>query len=263
MRLEVLLKPERWKFLIPINYNYPLSAAIYKVFANSGPNFTKWLHKRGFSLDDGKRFKFFNFSRLYFEKMEVHNDTILAEGVVKFYLSSPVEDTLVLNFINGLLSLKALFIGNQNSGTTFKVIKASIAQVPEFVSNMNFIMLSPTVATIKEMGRITYLLPDSPYIEDALKNNLKSKFNIFNHKVYNDYLEIFLDHNYIQKNGGAQKVAKLITIKEGADNQAKIKGFLTPLKIIGNTDIIKLAYYTGIGEKNSLGFGAIEVSKKQ
>jgi CRISPR-associated protein, Cas6 family len=38
---------------------------------------------------------------------------------------------------------------------------------------------------------------------------------------------------------------------------------MCPLTIEGNPDLIKLAYESGLGEKNSLGFGMIEVVKKE
>lgn len=263
MRIEVTLQPEKSKYIIPINYNYPLSAAIYKVFANSGPRFAEWLHLKGFSIDDGKRFKFFNFSRLNFEEMTIHKNSIIGEGLVRFNLSSPIEDTLVLNFINGLLSSKGIYIGSNESGTNFKVLSASIKPIPVFDFDMKFIMQSPTVVSIKNSAdRIIYLKPSDIEIKNALAINLKNKYKVLFNKTYHEFLDIQLDLDYIQKKGGDEAVMKLITIKENTSSQAKIKGFMTPFRIIADPKLIKLAYYCGIGEKNSLGFGAIEVIKR-
>lgn len=263
MRLEIILKPTHKKFLIPVNYNYPLSAVIYKVFATAGPKFADWLHTRGFSIDDGKRFKFFNFSRLFFDSMKVEEDTIIGEGFVRFYLSSPIEDTMILNFVNGLLGLKNIFIGNKSSGTNFSITKVSISPIPNFDFDMKFVMLSPTVASIKTTdGKVRYILPDKPEISASLENNLKNKYKILNNKTYHEFLSIQPDLDYIAKRGGGRNTTKLISIKEDSKDEIKIRGFMSPIRIIGSPEIIKLAYYAGIGEKNSLGFGAIEEAKK-
>lgn len=262
MRIEVTLKPEKNKYIIPINYNYPLSAAIYKIFANAGPRFAEWLHKIGFSLDGGKRFKMFNFSRLFFEEMTVHKNSIIGEGIVRFNLSSPIEETLILNFVNGLLDTKNLFIGSNECGTNFKILSATIKPIPKFDYDMKFVMQSPTVATIKDKeGRIIYLKPTDEKTVEVLCKNLRNKYKVLYNENYEEFLHIEFDKEYIEKKGGAEQVMKLITIKENTVDEAKIKGFMVPFRIIGDINIIKLAYFSGLGEKNALGFGSIEVAK--
>ena len=263
MRIEVILKPEKAKYIIPINYNYPLSAAIYKIFANAGPRFAEWLHKIGFSIDSGKRFKLFNFSRLFFEEMTVHKNSIIGEGLVRFNLSSPIEETLILNFVNGLLETKNIFIGTNECGTNFKILNVSIKPAPKFDYDMKFVMQSPTVASIKNKeNRIIYLKPTDEKVVDVLCTNLKNKYKVLYNEKYEEFLHIEFDRDYIEKKGGAENVMKLITIKENTEAEAKIKGFMAPFRLIGDPNIVKLAYYSGIGEKNALGFGSIEIAKK-
>jgi CRISPR-associated endoribonuclease Cas6 len=40
----------------------------------------------------------------------------------------------------------------------------------------------------------------------------------------------------------------------------KLRGFMCPLTIEGNPALIALAYESGLGEKNSMGFGMIEIA---
>jgi CRISPR-associated endoribonuclease Cas6 len=56
-------------------------------------------------------------------------------------------------------------------------------------------------------------------------------------------------------------ISKLITIKQGREDETKVRGFMCPLKIEGNPALIALAYESGLGEKNSLGFGMLELQK--
>ncbi|MER3523977.1 MAG: hypothetical protein C4326_07890 [Ignavibacteria bacterium] len=55
-------------------------------------------------------------------------------------------------------------------------------------------------------------------------------------------------------------VSKLITIQQGHDDETKVRGFMCPLMIKGNPELIRLAYESGLGEKGSLGFGFIELA---
>lgn len=263
MRLEITLKPQTRKFLIPINYNFPLSSAIYKIFESFSPYFSKWLHEKGFKNIDGKRFKFFTFSRLYFWRKELSDNLIKGEGDVKFIFCSPLTDTLIPNFINGLLEKNNLFIGNKEAGTYFKIFKVSILPFPEFKHLMKYKMLSPTISSIQEeingKKRIKYLSPIDEKISLQLAKNLLNKYYILYEKNDSPTIEIQPDYKYINENGGEEKVMKLITIKEATSKEIKLKGFITPISIKSTIDIQKIAYFCGIGEKNSLGFGCLEL----
>lgn len=48
---------------LPINYQYELSAAIYRILSRSDKDYSLWLHENGF-IAGGKRFKLFTFSNL-------------------------------------------------------------------------------------------------------------------------------------------------------------------------------------------------------
>jgi CRISPR-associated endoribonuclease Cas6 len=65
MRFKLTLKVEKEYFgnAIPINYQYELSAVIYKILSKSSEQYAIWLHDNGFELGL-KRFKLFTFSRL-------------------------------------------------------------------------------------------------------------------------------------------------------------------------------------------------------
>lgn len=68
---------------IPLNYQYPASALIYKILSKSGSEFSNWLHENGYS-DDKRRFKLFTFSRLFVPRY-------LIEGAYMQILSDRVD----------------------------------------------------------------------------------------------------------------------------------------------------------------------------
>ncbi len=64
MRLELdLVNEDSKQNVLPINYQYELSAAIYKIIHQGNPKFAKWLHDGGYS-NGQKLFKLFSFSHL-------------------------------------------------------------------------------------------------------------------------------------------------------------------------------------------------------
>ena len=59
MRLTIFLDKTNGD-TIPINYQYPLSAAIYQIIAKGDKDYASFLHEKGY----GKGFKFFTFSQI-------------------------------------------------------------------------------------------------------------------------------------------------------------------------------------------------------
>ena len=65
MRFKILLSPISTPSVIPINYQYPLSAAIYKVLDKADSDYAAFLHKKGYRAAGSlKNFKLFTFSDL-------------------------------------------------------------------------------------------------------------------------------------------------------------------------------------------------------
>lgn len=62
MRFKLIITAQRGNS-IPINYQYPLSAAIYKILATGDAQYAEWLHQEGYAADS-YNFKLFSYSRL-------------------------------------------------------------------------------------------------------------------------------------------------------------------------------------------------------
>lgn len=61
MRFKLILKAIDYKVsLLPINYQYPLSSAIYRILSKGDREYARFLHEEGY----GKGYKFFTFSDL-------------------------------------------------------------------------------------------------------------------------------------------------------------------------------------------------------
>ncbi|MDD3357158.1 MAG: CRISPR-associated endoribonuclease Cas6, partial [Dysgonamonadaceae bacterium] len=95
-KLNLILKDDSSK-IIPINYQYPLSAAIYKILDKGDAAYASFLHEKGY----GKGYKLFTFSdlkgkfRVRGDRMELMNNQI--ELLVNFHLPEASR-----KFIEGL-----------------------------------------------------------------------------------------------------------------------------------------------------------------
>lgn len=262
MRLKITLRPYSHKFSIPVNYNYPLSSAIYRVFSQGSAEFSEWLHDRGYVTPEGRPMKLFTFSRLFIDRARLKGGTLTGEDNVTLYFASPVEDALIETFVNGLLNMRNIYIGNHSVGTEFTVSEVSVLPRPEFGSSAYFKMLSPvTVSTVKDIGgvrKIYYYRPGDEGVESALSNNLHKKFSLIHNKEYEGSLKLTLDREYIRRAGGSRKLSKLITLKEGQPDEIKVKGFVSPFTIEASPAMLRTAYDSGLGERTSQGFGFFE-----
>lgn len=70
MRFYIRLDRISRERFLPINYQYELSAAIYKVIDRADSGFSDFLHRQGY-LAFGKQFRLFTFSRLDFRGYRV------------------------------------------------------------------------------------------------------------------------------------------------------------------------------------------------
>ncbi len=258
MRIKVTLEPTRQEFTLPINYMYPLSAVVYKIFSSGSEEVAKWLHEEGFKDSTGKNLKLFNFAQLSFEKYQIQQDSIRCFGNCSFIMSSPIETELIETFVQGIFRQQEISIGNRTYSSEFRIKEVEIQKPIEFTSECIFRTITPiTVSTMIELhGKpsIYYYRPNENGFTEAIRNNLIKKYNMVYGREYDGILEISLPDMENSK-------SKLIHIKEGTKEETKVKGFLCELDIVAEPDMMKVAYYCGLGEKNSMGFGMIKVRK--
>ena len=114
MRFKLVLEKTSKKGILPINYQYPLSACIYKVIQSADEEFSRFLHTDGYALGH-KKFKLFTFSplRIYpfrvlkeYQRLEMTSD--YAELEVRFMIDKAAE-----SFITGLFHNQHLRIADR------------------------------------------------------------------------------------------------------------------------------------------------------
>jgi CRISPR-associated endoribonuclease Cas6 len=266
MRLKLTLRPESAKPSVPVNYHYPLSATIYKLLAQASPEYSTWLHERGYRSPADRLLKLFTFSKLDIPRVKFADGVLVAHDVRAWRLlvSSPMTDEFVQLFVLGLFQNQKLEIGGRGAVGRFLIEQVEALAPPEFTSPMRFKTLSPVVvSTMREhKGKLQpyYYRPNDLELGAAIRQNLLEKFETIQGCAPQDgALEVAIDNDYMARRGGPEKVSKLITIKEGTPEETRIKGFECPLLMKGSQELMQVAWECGVGDHNSMGCGMVEV----
>lgn len=266
MRVKLTLKPAKRTCIIPINYQYQLSSAIYSILSSASPEYSQWLHEIGYTAPNGKPLKLFVFSKLFVPRVKIYDGALIVRNYSPCLLQiqSPMLQDFVQNFVVGLFSAQSIVIASRYGKETFYIQQVETLPEPDFSEEMKFKCLSPIVAsTMRDNGEEHYFRPNEPELGEAIRKNLISKFEtIHRHPPKDDNLNFELDEQYIERRGGVKRISKLIHIKEGTSEETRIKAFECPFYLKGSIELIKTAYECGIGQKNSMGFGMVEVVGK-
>jgi CRISPR-associated endoribonuclease Cas6 len=263
MRFRLTLAVDRSKgnhHILPINYQYELSSWIYHTIHHGNPEFSKWLHDSGLT-NQNRRFKLFTFSNLRLpfytingDRLEIRSDS--AGLVISFYLPEAADP-----FIAGIFKDVQFRIGDRISAVDFCV--SQIEKLPDikFSETMQFATISPLVISRNETNGkkyAHYLSPEDPDFTTVFMNNLINK-----------YLALVAAGNISVSEAResadmtfkctANPRQKLIMIKANTASEVSLRGYLFNFELKAPEELMKIGYYGGFGEKNSLGFGCCEV----
>ncbi len=221
--------------VIPINYQHALSSALYSFIRSANPDLSSSLHH-------SQDFKFFNFSMMKVPKPAIKGPEIhLKKGThVMFNFSSPAGDILEAT-ISGMLSKGAMEI----LGSRFIIENIEITHTPEFSSKARFRTLSPIyIDLVKEDGRRWDLMPTDPEWKARIEDNSRKKYAHYFGKEYKGDFDI-------------AEIRKMSTKRINIGGQwwrASHVEFL----LKANPDMLKFLWDTGMGSRNSQGFGCLE-----
>lgn len=255
MRFQIIFNRIGNNKLLPVNYQYYISAWIYKIIASADRIFADFLHNEGYR-EGSKNFKLFNYSPLDFGKpvlwkeknlFEIKRDHILLN--VSFFLSDAAEA-----FIVGLFRNQEVYLGDSFYGLELRVIQIERLPETETAETMHYQSFSPVVISLKYPGLsyASYLSPDDKDYAHLFHNNLLNKYRTVpkSTPLPDSYFFNF-------KLKGIPR-SKLVTIKQGTPEQSKIRGYLFKFELTAPHEIHRLMLSCGAGEKNSLGFGWCE-----
>lgn len=228
---------------LPLHYNKAVQGMIYHQIREYLPE----LHERGYVI--GSRvFRLFVFSRIEGTVVKVGNGKISFKSPVRIKIGSPKEAFLEY-LANSLLRSHEVNIG----GSSLEVDSVTIMKNPDFSSGcIKVRALSPitvysTLMTAVGRKKTYYYHPEEKEFSEQIRNNILKKGALLGVSADDAFFSI---EPYRVKNTDLKTVYY---------NNFVIKGWLGQYILRGIPELLDIAYDTGIGAKNSQGFGMIEV----
>lgn len=252
-KLALIVGKDAYGNTLPINYQYELSSFVYTAINRSNARYSTWLHQNGFAVNN-KYFRLFTFSNLLIPKYSINGDRLIIESTAVDWEIAFLPEQSTEEFIKGIFSEQAFTVGDRQSKVQFRVAGIELMPEPDFRVTAIFNTLSPVCITRHEPenGRIIYESPDSQYAQNALLMNLKNKYAAFHGHEFtgDDTFEITLL---------SSPVSKLVSIKTGTPQQSKVRGYTFRFKLKAAQELLHVMYHSGLGEKNAMGFGCVEL----
>ena len=256
MRIKLtLIKPDG-NIRLPVHYNHIVQAFIYRYMGKVAPELTELLHSEGFKVQKGrgvKRFKFFTFSRI------IPSGDVRREGgylvfprTVFLVVCSPLSRILEA-FARGVVKPDRVTIGEER----LIVKEVSVETLKEPLNGpIHIRTLSPITVrdTLREGGRrySLFLSPFSKDFSDRLKENLRDKWLALTGE------ELTSSDFRLQLVDGATYRKRVVRYKEQI-----VEAWDGEFLLDGSSELLQMALYSGLGERNSQGFGCVEPVRKR
>ncbi len=223
MRLQYGGKP----FSVPIHYNHLIQAYVYRIMGNYAP----FVHDIGFRRGK-KQFKLFVFSRL-FGNFRREGNRLIYTPPVSLYVATPIEDIG-----------RAMMVGAAGGGVVDGLFLERMEVIsPDIPPNeMQLKTLSPIAVRVKEKGRHVYLSPQDERFASIVEENLRDKYETVFGVPYRGEIHVRFD-----------RWQKRIVYFKGVP----VEAYDSSVFIRASQEMIGLAMETGMGSRNSQGFGMV------
>jgi len=248
MRIKFSFENGKGNIELPINYNYQVQGMVYKNISNKLADF---LHKKGFNFEK-RKFRMFVFSRLL-GKYRVNRK----DKKIKFFTPFSLLFSTPYSIIAEELAESFAKMGEIKLGKN-KLMVSSIQVFMKKVFNkkINIKILSPVTiySTLykKNEGEKTkktyYYTPFENEFNELIRKNILKKYIAF-------YEEEPKDKEFSIK---PLKVSERRNLVVTYYKNTVIKGWTGIYTLTGNPELINFSYNTGLGSKNSQGFGMWE-----
>jgi len=260
MRFKIHLKIKNRTAFLPVDYQYLMSSAVYKLIKQGDEDYSNFLHDEGFSAGGLKRFKLFTFSPLRLPKYKLWKEKGVFELLEKetSFIVSFMADRAAEAFVKGMFQNQQFSIGDRFNQVDVEVSMIEAMPQPLFLDTMEYQSQSPIVIKKKEAGKKhdTYLVPDHPEFGEFLINNLISKAMAFQ-IASKEYAEKPFDNFCFELLGDYKN--KLIKIRPYTPEETQVKGSLFRFRLTAPSLLQEIGYYAGFGVDNGMGFGFGEV----
>lgn len=239
MYIKFELKTEN--LVLPINYNHIMHGVVIKWLGDK--NYQEFIHNKGYEYNDSV-FKLYTFSELYGKYKIFKDGRISFFDKIDFYVASHDDEFLNYLFKNSVFSDELEIIGQNVKINNIETFHVNPEEKEYFIETLSPITVYSTFR-INDSKKTYYYSPKENDFNVMVKNNLVKKYIAYYGKEpKNSEFEI----NVMGKSKEVMKRYKGFLIK----------GWIGNYKIKGSEELLKLAFNTGLGSKNSQGFGMIK-----
>jgi CRISPR-associated endoribonuclease Cas6 len=213
----------------------------------------EFLHDKG-AVFEKRHFKLFTFSRLL-GRFRLKGKEIAFQGPVSLWVASPLVKILE-SFASHFVKKEKIKLGNSYLRPTgVEVAFSEEMKGPVFVKTLSPITVYSTLQSVEGKKKTYYYSPFESDFSQLVKKNLAKKYslikeeNSLNKKNTSDRGDSFL----IKPMKVSNRNEHIIFFKGTV-----IKAWSGIYKMDGPTEYLQVAFDTGLGAKNSQGFGMIE-----
>lgn len=223
------------------DYQYELASMLYGKLAISNTGLADKTHSK-------KGFKFYTFSNLILED-RIPEKNGLNFKAAHFFLSSP-DPEFIRSFAEGLLLEPEFFLGNNENRASFIIERIEILPVIQFSNTCTFRTLSPIyLKTLRNQNdRLVEfdLYPKDSKFHENLHKNLVARYEEFyGSKIDKDFFEILNIPNFKPRRVKIENSYRRCSLMD--------------IYLSANPELLQFAYEAGLGEKNAMGFGCVDV----
>ncbi len=263
MRFKITLQALDRKVVLPINYQYPLSAWIYRTLEQGDRELADFLHQEGYAGEGRRRFKFYSFSELRTPGARVRGDRLFLTRPEVHFSISFLTDRAAQTLVMGLFRRsEPSWLGDDISGGRFSVRSAEMQMLPLLSEQVHFRTVSPAVIGIGDLnadGSLgkKYLSPQDEGYREQLVGNLRRKFTAAREAglIETANPNPAIDYELLSRT----VKEKRIDLLRGRPGYTRVRGYKFQFRLQAPEEVLRLALLAGIGEKNAMGFGGLEV----
>ena len=231
---------------LPLSYHHIVQAAIYELASSGDAELGRILHDEG-AFYEKRKYKLFCFSSLH-GRSSVRNKKITFSEYMYFEVRSVNED--FIHVLNSAIRQRGIRFGNRRYPVEYtKVKKRRIEE-----SRIRVRMLSPVTIRVTDpcSGESRFVSPWEAEFPSLLNDNFRRKYEAF----YGIPPEQPVNAEWLTLD---RKRDRYVTQYK----EHYICGWRGTYELTGSPEALTFLYDTGIGSRNSQGFGMIEVEGDQ